>query len=125
MSQGDGTDILNIQKIAPSGADRSDPFGRKTYTEKELELIDSRPLPLYCFATRFAGKEAVFKAFGVHGDAFRLKDIEILEDESGVPQVFLHGKAAALAEEMGLTRIMISLSYDTDYAAAFACICAE
>ena len=93
--------------------------------EKELELIDSRPLPLYCFATRFAGKEAVFKAFGVHGDAFRLKDIEILEDESGVPQVFLHGKAAALAEEMGLTRIMISLSYDTDYAAAFACICAE
>ena len=61
MIHGIGTDILNIQTIAPSVADRSDPFVRKTYTEKELELIDSRPLPLYCFATRFAGKEAVFK----------------------------------------------------------------
>ena len=41
MIHGIGTDILNIQTIAPSVADRSDPFVRKTYTEKELELIDS------------------------------------------------------------------------------------
>ena len=102
MIHGIGTDILNIQTIAPSVADRSDPFVRKTYTEKELELIDSRPLPLYCFATRFAGKEAVFKAFGVHGDAFRLNDIEILENESGVPRYFYTEKPRPWQRKWGL-----------------------
>ena len=120
MTLGIGTDLLHIQTIAPSVTDPGEPFVRKIYTEKELALILSRPVPLYSFATRFAGKEAVFKCFRTHGDAFRLNEIEILEDKNGVPAVSLHGKAARLAREKGIREILISLSYDGEYAMAFA-----
>ncbi|MBQ7147238.1 MAG: holo-ACP synthase [Pseudobutyrivibrio sp.] len=120
MIYGIGTDLLHIKTIEPSVRDESDPFVQKVYTKKELELIQSRPNSLYSYGTRFAGKEAVFKAFRVNGDAFRLSDIEILEDENGAPVVHLRGKAEALAKELVITNIHISLSYDTDYAQAFA-----
>ncbi len=76
MIYGIGTDILNIKTIEPSVRDPESSFVKKMYTGKELELIQSRDLPLYYYGTRFAGKEAVFKAFNLHGDSFRLDDIE-------------------------------------------------
>lgn len=117
---GVGTDILRVGTIAPSVAAPDDPFVQKIYTAAERALIQNRDIPLYSYATRFAGKEAVFKAFGVHGDAFRLNEVEILENEFGQPVVTLHGKAASLAQEKGITQVLISLSYDTDYAVAYA-----
>lgn len=120
MIHGIGSDILNIKTIAPSVVNVNDPFVKKIYTKKELDLIQSRDLPLYCFATRFAGKEAVFKSLGIHGDSIRLNEIEILENNIGQPQVILHGKAKKLAQQLHIETIFISLSYDTDYAVAYA-----
>ncbi|RFZ79407.1 holo-[acyl-carrier-protein] synthase [Lacrimispora amygdalina] len=122
MIIGIGTDILNIHNIENAVKDRNDPFVQKTYTKKELELILNRPVPLNSFATRFAGKEAVFKALCVHPDAVRLNEIEILENENGQPVVFLHGKAKKLAVDKGIKTALISLSYDTDYAIAYAAL---
>ena len=120
MIYGIGTDILKISSIASGTADLNDPFVRKTYTPKEIALITSRPIPQNSFATRFSGKEAVFKALNIYGNDIRLNEIEILENENGQPTVTLHGNALRLAEQKGISRILISLSYDTDYAVAFA-----
>lgn len=120
MITGIGTDILNINNIENAVRDLDDPFVQKTYTKRELELILSRPVPLNSFATRFAGKEAVFKALSIHSDAVRLNEIEILENENGQPVLFFHGKAKQLAEEKGIKTALVSLSYDTDYAIAYA-----
>ena len=100
MLYGIGTDILNIHQIESSVSDLQDPFVRKIYTPAEIELIESRPLPLYSYATRFAGKEAVFKALNLNGNEIRLNEIEILENENGQPQVTLHGRAEQLAKVM-------------------------
>lgn len=120
MVYGIGTDILNIGQIRQAVSRADDPFIKKTYTKKELDLIYSRPSPLYCFATRFAGKEAVFKSLGVHGNDIRLNEIEILELPNGAPFVRLSGRAEELAAQKNISHIHISLSYDTDYALAFA-----
>ena len=47
MLYGIGTDILNIHQIESSVSDRLDPFVRKIYTPAEIELIESRTIPLY------------------------------------------------------------------------------
>ncbi|WP_099467134.1 holo-ACP synthase [Konateibacter massiliensis] len=120
MLHGNGTDIIKIDHLKPFLDKLDDPFIQKTYTQKELALITSRPIPLNTLATRFAGKEAVFKCLGVDGNAVLLNEIEILENEIGQPTVTLHGRAKHLADQMGITTICISLSYDTDYAIAFA-----
>ncbi|MDF2871666.1 MAG: NAD(P)H-hydrate dehydratase [Anaerocolumna sp.] len=120
MLHGTGTDIIKIDHLKPFLERLDDPFIQKTYTSSELELILSRPTPLNSLATRFAGKEAVFKCLGVHGNTVLLNEIEILENTVGQPTVTLLGKAKDTADHLGIVLISISLSYDTDYAIAFA-----
>jgi phosphopantetheine--protein transferase-like protein len=120
MVAGIGTDILNIRHIIHSVTTPADPFVKKTFTQNEINLILSRDEPLYCYATRFAGKEAVFKSLSLPGDNIYLNEIEILEDEKGQPSVTLLGKLREKAEQKGITIIHLSLSYDTDYALAFS-----
>lgn len=120
MIYGIGTDILKISNIEQSVTDIDDPFVRKVYTFKELKLIQSKPTPLFSFATRFCGKEAVFKCLNIDGNSIRLNEIEILEHTNGCPFVNLHGAANKISKETGISRILISLSYDTDYATAYA-----
>lgn len=40
-----------------------------------------------------------------------MKDIEIVNDEAGVPTVRLHGDAKAKAAEKGISKVLISLSH--------------
>lgn len=121
MIHGIGTDILYLDRIRPLYEKHpDDPFFRSAFTEKERRLISSRPSPLHAYASRFAGKEAVFKAMQIHPDDIRLNEIEILEDEKGIPAVTLHGNALRIADQLGIGRIHLSLSFENDCAVAFA-----
>ena len=120
MTKGIGVDILKISNIASSISNPEDSFISHIYTKKELVLINQRPIPLFSYATRFAGKEAIFKSLGVDGNAIRLNELEILETKNGQPIVLLHGNAKTIADQKGISQILISLSYDTDYAIAYA-----
>lgn len=117
---GVGTDILKIAHISSKGIDPADSFTRRIYTSAEMAEAAKREVPLNYYATRFAGKEAVFKALNISGESIRLSEIEILNDEKGQPHVTLSGRMAELAAGQGIQRVLISLSYDTDYAVAFA-----
>ena len=121
MIHGIGTDILHIDRIRPLyEKDPEDAFFQSVFTTEERRLIAGRPAPLYGYATRFAGKEAVFKALQIGSDEIRLNEIEILEDSRGIPKVILHGHAKELAARLQIGQIHLSLSYEADYAIAYA-----
>lgn len=120
MVLGIGTDILKIQRIRVLQELNTDPFIRRTYTEKERQEALERPDPTLYYATRFAGKEAVFKCLGIHADDIRPNEVEILGSETGEPQVVLLGQAYEIARSKQIKSVKISISYDTDYAVAFA-----
>jgi len=88
-------------------------FVARNFTENEITYCRAQPSPSASFAARWVGKEAVFKSLGIKskGAAAPMKDIEIINDESGVPTVHLHGDARAKAEEKGITNVLISLSH--------------
>lgn len=118
MIYGVGTDILSLERLSrilESGGS----FEQKVYTPRELALIRSRPEPLCCYATRFAGKEAVFKALRLDGNT-RWTEIEVLSEPDGAPCVHLHGAAARYAAAQGVAAVRLSLSYEDKYACAFA-----
>ena len=70
-------------------------------------------------AARFAGKEAVLKAFGTGmGQRMRWTDVEIVNTVLGRPRVNLAGEVAAYAERHGLTDLDISLSHTAELAIA-------
>jgi phosphopantetheine--protein transferase-like protein len=47
------------------------------------------------------------------------KELEIVRVESGAPELRLHGRAAMLAQALGLTNWSVSLSHSEEYALAF------
>lgn len=122
---GIGCDILPISRIEAGLSEGGGAFVKRVYSNKEIKLIESRPKPVFSYATRFAGKEAVFKALRINGRGVDLREIEILESPEGCPEVVLHGKLAEKAAEFGVRRILVSLSYDSEYAIAYASAHAE
>lgn len=88
-------------------------FVERNFTSEEIAYCESQPNPSASFAARWVGKEAVFKSLGVasKGAGAAMKDIEILPDASGVPQVHLHGDAKVQAEAKNITKVLISLSH--------------
>jgi len=119
MIKGVGTDIMSMRRIHDILERESEAFVRRVYTKEEQRQASESPDPLSYFATRFSGKEAVFKCFGIHGNV-KLSEIEILDGETGQPQVTLSGEMGRLAGIKGIKNVQISLSYETDYAIAFA-----
>ena len=125
LIKGIGVDIFEINKLR-SIIDEidylNDSFIKKTYTKKEIELAESRPIPITFYATRFAGKEAVFKSLAIDSNSIRLNQIEILSDDKGQPYVNLYENAKRIAKEKEINQILISLSYDNSYAIAYVVV---
>jgi holo-[acyl-carrier protein] synthase len=116
---GTGIDIIEINRIKDAIMRQS--FVHRVFTACEQQYCESRGVQkASSYAARFAGKEAVMKAFGTGLAGGSLQDIEILLNEKGRPYVELSGQFAALAIDMGVTDIHISLTHARQYAAAQA-----
>ena len=72
-------------------------------------------------AGRFAGKEAVLKAFGTGlRQRMRWTDVEIVSGSAGRPEVHLHGEVAEQARRRGLVELDLSISHAEGLAVAQA-----
>ena len=114
-----GIDIIEIARIEQAIAQWGERFLHRVYTESELKLYYKKPLSL---AARFAGKEAVIKAIGTQTKGISWQEIEILAEPSGKPLVQLYGKAQDKANDLGLSKMAISLSDSKEYAIACAIV---
>jgi len=123
-----GTDIVNIERIKKLYKNSGEKFLNRILSENELLIAEEyfdNPDRLYTYiAKRFAGKEAISKAFGTGiGDAGSFNEISIENDENGAPIVILSGKALEFLEKTyPNSKIEISLSDDHPFAIAFVTI---
>ena len=86
-------------------------------TPAEQRYVRDRP---ETFAGRWAAKEAISKVLGLGVRGIGWKDIEIERLPTGQPAVRLHGRAERRAEQLGMDRIAVSISHESDYAVAIA-----
>jgi holo-[acyl-carrier protein] synthase len=112
---GVGTDLVDVDRMRKV-LDRTPSFATRVFTEAERELAARRPDPAKPLAARFAAKEAVMKAFGVGIGDVPIRTIEVARADSGEPSIVLHGQAAALAAERGVSRLLLSMTH-TDHLA--------
>ncbi len=117
MLSGIGVDIIKISRIKQAVENSGKVFLDEVYTEWEQQRAKSHSDPIAYFAMTFAAKEAIFKCFSIGWETgVKLTEIEITDGKSGEPIPFLRGKFAKLAGERGVTKVLLSLSYDTEYA---------
>lgn len=114
-----GTDIIEIERIKESIEDKKagKTFIERVYTKKEMEYCESKKAQKYQhYAARFAAKEATFKAISDQiEDKYSItwKDIEVINNEQGRPQLNLMGIDLKNIEDIDL-----SISHCKEYAVA-------
>jgi holo-[acyl-carrier protein] synthase len=117
---GIGVDACAVDRMRTI-LDRRPRLIERVFTEFEQEYARGFVNPAARFAARFAAKEAALKALGAGLGEVLLRDVEVArDDDSGAPAVVLHGSAASRAAEMGVSRVLVSMSHEDAIAVAFA-----
>ena len=112
-----GIDIIKVERIRATLERFGARFAGRVLTDPERRYVRDRP---ETFAGRWAAKEAVSKVLGLGVRGIGWRDIEIERLPTGQPAVRLHGRAAARAEQLGMGRVAVSISHESDYAVAIA-----
>jgi len=115
---GIGTDIVEIWRVGDKLA-RTKGLKEKVFTPREIEYCEARKMSAQHFAARFSAKEAFLKAMGTGWSGGRKFDeIEVLNNELGKPELFVHGKVKEFCEAHAITGMEVSLSHIKDLAQA-------
>jgi len=111
MIFGVGTDIIEVTRIEKQ-INSGRAFKEKIFTGREIEYCESKKYSAQNFAARFAAKEACFKAIGTGWrDGFAFKEIEVVNDELGKPELFFHGEVKKFTEQNKIFNSNVSLSH--------------
>ena len=128
MIRGIGCDIINIERLRQETgflerfANRI--LGSEEVIElKDMPIADNRKLACE-LAKYYAGKEAFVKALGTgFRDGIFFRDIQILHDDLGKPELKISGRAAEYLKKLSAAgRSFITLSDDYPYAQAVVII---
>lgn len=114
MITGTGIDIANIGRIKKLLDEHGSRFKSKVLSLEEINSIpEARPEEY--IAGRFAAKEALAKATD---KKFTLTAVSVVNDSRGKPSF----KGDFFSEELAGHKVHLSITHDTDYAAAFVVI---
>ncbi len=123
---GVGIDLVEVARVGAIIADKGARVFERLLTSAERAYCESRPDPATHVAVRLAAKEAVYKALqgseAARGIGWR--EIEVTRAPDGRPDVALSGLAAARARELGVRRVLLSLSHTHQAAIALAVLVA-
>ena len=116
-----GVDMVQISEMKRLMDISGEVFIRRTFTKREVERSERAVNKAEFFATRFAAKEATFKAVAhfTKKKGFDLRIVETIEEPDGYPVIHVNEALKPLLEEAGITDLHVSMTHDGDYAMAF------
>lgn len=119
-----GVDIVETDRIEKSFEKLGAAFRDRVFTEAEINYCESKKaVKFQSYAARFAAKEAVSKAFGTGiGNRVSWKNVEVINDEKGKPNIVLNGTAKDMLDEINAHSVSLSLSHCDNYAVAYVVI---
>ncbi|MGA2569015.1 MAG: holo-ACP synthase [Terracidiphilus sp.] len=119
MIAGSGIDAVEIERIQKAIDRYSARFLDRVYLAAEQAYCLRKRKAAESFAARFAAKEAAAKALGT-GISYGVNwlEIEVVREPSGRPSLRFHGRAAQIADRMGVVRSALSLTHTADLALA-------
>jgi len=117
-----GLDAIEIERVADAIARHGERFLDRVYTGDERRAAEGLgEAASQFYAGRFAAKEAVLKALGTgYAQGLGFRDVEILRGADGAPRVALYALARERARDLGISRILISITHTRSDAHAVA-----
>jgi holo-[acyl-carrier protein] synthase len=114
-----GIDLVAASTVAESLEAHGDRYLERIY--RETEIADCRrngELDSERLAARFAAKEAAIKVLEPGDAAVPWLDLEVRRRPTGAVELLIHGRAATLAADAGITGFALSLTHEQGIAAA-------
>lgn len=119
MILGSGVDIVEVGRVRALLERQKTRFSERVFTPEEQVYCNAHRDPAPHYAARFAAKEAFLKALGTGwSNGIRWVDVEIRREAGKAPVIKVHGQAAALATQMQVRAIHVSLSHSDENAVA-------
>jgi holo-[acyl-carrier protein] synthase len=120
MIYGLGVDLVRVDRIGKALNRYGERFLRRVFTPREIEHCSGRVWAVSGFAMRFAAKEAFSKALGVglRQGGIRWREVEVVPDPRGKPEIVVNGRAAQLCAEAGITGMHLTLTDEDNHAIA-------
>lgn len=116
-----GIDLVDFSRLEKVLAEHGQHFLDRVFTPHEQQDATRVKNRLEKLAGRFAAKEAVLKLLGTGwSQGIGWTEIEVINDPFGKPIVQLSGKALAIAQQMKLGPISISITHTSQFAIASA-----
>jgi holo-[acyl-carrier protein] synthase len=112
-----GVDLIDIDRIVALLGRFPDRFRQRVLTDGEARYCGTK---VERIAGRWAAKEAISKVLGLGVRGVGWREIEILPNRAGAPQVTLHRRAAARAAALGLDDVTVTISHERRMAVAVA-----
>ncbi len=115
MIVGTGVDLAEVPRIRASFERFGDRFRDRVFTAHEISYVEKKANKFERYAGRFAAKEAGMKAIGTGWRrGVRWHDFEVINLPSGRPTLRLHGVAADVAKQLGVTGIQLSITHTSE-----------
>lgn len=113
-------DLIDVERVTRMIERDGQRVTSRLLTEGEWAYCAEKASAAEHVAARLAAKEAAFKALsGSHeARAIGWRELEVVHDEHRRPSLVLHGRAAARAEALGVTRTHLTLSHSRQTAGA-------
>jgi holo-[acyl-carrier protein] synthase len=114
-----GIDIVEVGRMREV-LERTPRFRTRVFTDRERAYCDARgAASAQHYAARFGAKEAALKALGTGwSGGVGWRDVEVINDSSGRPELVLSGTALELFRLSGATRTHLALSHTAEHAVA-------
>lgn len=120
MVLGVGIDLTEIKEVKRLAEDVGEAFVSKTFSQMEQEDSKTAADSFEYLASRFAVKEATFKALAhlTREKTFDFRMVETLNHEDGSPYIKVIPALEELMKEAGVKRLIVSVTHEKDYAGA-------
>ena len=113
----DVVDVARVERLLRRSGERA---LVRLLTARERAYCVAQPEPAPHVAARIAAKEAAFKAFQSGGSRSLMswREIEVRRADHGEPTLLFHNRARLVAQQLGVCRVLVSLSHSRLQAAA-------
>ena len=120
MIYGVGIDLVRIARVDSALSRFGDRFAKRILTDAEFKTFADYRRQTDFLAKHFAAKEALSKALGTgFRQGFSWREVEVRHEPGGRPYLACSGRTQEMLDERGIRECHLSLTDETDYAAAF------
>ncbi|MFP4151448.1 MAG: holo-ACP synthase [Alkalispirochaeta sp.] len=121
MIRGIGIDVVAVARMRRWLDDQT--LLERYFAERERDAIyQRRDGGALSLAARFAAKEAYAKALGTGFRGFGLRDVWVVNDALGKPELHVSGAAEQALHRIGGSKLWLSLTHEQEHAIAMVVI---